>query len=48
MNCKNLPLPNLEKLEDMRDMIDSLGKRTDPAQIDQLDKVGFRVDIGDI
>lgn len=39
MNCRNLSLPNLDKLEDMKEMIGNLGKRTDPAEIEELDKV---------
>ena len=39
LNCRNVALPDLEKLEEMKDMIEMLGKRVNPTEIEELDKV---------
>lgn len=38
MNCNNVTLPELDKLEELKDDIELLGKR-DQADLDDLDKV---------
>jgi predicted nucleic acid-binding Zn-ribbon protein len=38
-NCKNVQLPNLERLEIIQPSLEDLGKRTDLREIEQLDQV---------
>lgn len=39
LNCKNVILQDLEKLDEMREDIEFLGKRVDDAEIEELDRV---------
>ncbi len=38
-NCKNVQLPNLDRLEVIQPSLEELGKRTDLREIEQLDQV---------
>ena len=39
LNCKNIQLSNLERVEELQPTLESLGKRTDLREIDLLDQV---------
>ena len=45
-----MALPDLEKLDDMKDLLESLGKRVDPVEIEELDRVflGYQANLGEI
>ena len=50
LNCRNVALPDLEKLDDMKDLLESLGKRVDPVEIEELDRVflGYQANLREI
>lgn len=39
LNCKNVSLPQLDKLDDLKGLLEDLGKRVDPLEIEALDQV---------
>jgi hypothetical protein len=41
-NCKNVQLPNLDRLEVIQPSLEELGKRTDLREIEELDHVAAR------